>query len=70
MNLIKDKYSDDSIINQVVQEILKRSEVGKEKYWVTLDRTDLGLKQRLQHLKEELMDAVNYIQKIINLLWN
>lgn len=69
MNLRKEiKYSDDTIINKVVKEILNRSEVGKKKYWTTLDRNDLWLRERLQHLKEELMDATNYIQKCIEML--
>lgn len=62
------QYSDDTIINKVVTEIIKRSELGKKKYWTTLDRNDLWLRERLQHLKEELMDAVNYIEKCLFML--
>lgn len=62
------KYTDDTIVNKVVTEILKRSEIGKKKYWTTLDRNDLWLRERLQHLKEELMDAVNYIEKCLFML--
>jgi hypothetical protein len=38
--------------------------VGKKKYGVTLDRNDLSLSDWLTHLQEELMDAVNYIERI------
>ena len=62
------QYCDDTIVNKVVTEFIKRSELGKKKYWTTLDRNDLWLRERLQHLKEELMDAVNYIEKCLFML--
>jgi hypothetical protein len=54
----------DSIVDSVIDEFISRAQVGKEKYGTTLDRGDLGLYEWLQHLQEELMDAVNYIEKI------
>ncbi len=58
----------DSIINKVIEKIKKRSEVGFSKYGTNLDRKDLSLYDWLQHLQEELMDAVNYIEKIKSVL--
>ena len=58
----------DSIINKVIEKKKKRSEVGFSKYGTNLDRKDLSLYDWLQHLQEELMDAVNYIEKIKSVL--
>ena len=56
--------SGDSIVNAVVQKFLQRSAVGQAKYGVTLDRTDLQLKDWIQHTQEELMDAILYLEKL------
>jgi len=53
----------DKIIQQVVNKIKSRSDVGFKKYGVTLYDDDQGLDTWLNHLQEELMDAVNYIEK-------
>jgi len=55
----------DSIVESVVAQFKKRSEVGFKKYGVTLDRKDLSLRDWLQHAKEEAMDLVNYLEKTI-----
>lgn len=54
----------DSIVEQVREELLNRSELGIEKYKTTLDRTDLCNLDWLQHLKEELMDATLYVTRL------
>ena len=55
----------DKIIQQVVSKIVSRADVGIKKYGVTLhDNDELTLDDWLNHLQEELMDAVNYIEKI------
>ena len=55
----------DQIIKQVINKIQSRSDVGFEKYGVTMqDDNETTLDGWLQHLQEELMDAVNYIQKL------
>ena len=53
----------DQIIKQVIQKIQSRSDVGFKKYGVTLADDDQTLDRWLQHLQEELMDAVNYLEK-------
>ena len=53
----------DKIIQQVVSKIQRRSDVGFKKYGVTLNDDDQPLDAWLNHLQEELMDAVNYIEK-------
>lgn len=53
----------DKIIEQVVNKIKSRSDVGYKKYGITLADDDQPLDVWLQHLQEELMDAVNYLEK-------
>jgi hypothetical protein len=54
----------DSIVESVVRKFQDRSLVGIKKYGVTLDRTDLGLADWIQHAQEELMDAILYLEKL------
>lgn len=56
----------DKVIKQVVDKFSQRSEVGYKKYGVTLHDDEPNLHKWLNHLQEELMDAVNYIQKLQN----
>jgi len=53
----------DKIIERVINKIKKRSDVGYKKYGVTLHDDDQPLDVWLTHIQEELMDAVNYIEK-------
>ena len=54
----------DNNVNEICDEFVERSNHGFKKYGVTTERTDLDLDQWLQHLKEELMDAVVYLDRI------
>jgi hypothetical protein len=54
----------DTIVESVINQFKQRSEVGINKYGVTLDRTDLSTLEWIQHLQEELFDAVLYIEKL------
>tara|TARA_B100001093_G_C26536475_1_gene888287 strand:- start:55 stop:327 length:273 start_codon:yes stop_codon:yes gene_type:complete len=58
----------DKIIEQVINKIKKRSDVGYKKYGVTLQEDDQSLETWLTHIQEELMDAVNYIEKAKSVL--
>ena len=58
----------DEIIERVIQKFIKRSEVGYKKYGVTLKNDDQPLDIWLTHIQEELMDAVNYIEKVKDVL--
>ena len=53
----------DKIIERVINKIKARSDVGYKKYGVTLKDDDQPLDTWLTHIQEELMDAVNYIEK-------
>ena len=53
----------DKIIERVINKIKSRSDVGYRKYGVTLKDDHQSLDIWLNHIQEELMDAVNYIEK-------
>jgi hypothetical protein len=54
----------DSIVASVIEKFRSRSEVGIAKYGTTLDRTDLGILDWIQHAQEELMDGILYLEKL------
>jgi hypothetical protein len=54
----------DRIIEQVVNKFLGRSAVGIKKYNTTLAENNTD--DFLKHLQEELMDAINYIEKLMD----
>ena len=54
----------DPVIKTVVDKFVERSDVGFEKYGVTLNDDNAPLVAWMNHLQEELMDAVNYIEKL------
>ena len=63
MNKIRDK-----VIERVINKIKVRSDVGYKKYGVTLHDDNQSLETWLTHIQEELMDAVNYIEKAKSVL--
>tara|TARA_R110002167_G_scaffold11043_13_gene49388 strand:+ start:4170 stop:4532 length:363 start_codon:yes stop_codon:yes gene_type:complete len=60
--LIKDNAKTDPIVKSVIKKLKQRSKVGIKKYGTTLK--DNNTDDFLQHLKEELMDGILYIQKL------
>lgn len=52
----------DKIVEQVIDKFNQRSEVGIKEYGTTLDQNNTD--DFLNHLQEELMDAILYIQKL------
>jgi len=56
--------SPDNNVNEICYEFVSRSQHGFKKYGTTTERTDLDFDQWLQHLKEELMDAVVYVHRV------
>jgi hypothetical protein len=53
----------DSIVESVISKYKDRANVGFTKYGTNLDRTDLNTKEWAEHLQQELMDAVLYLEK-------
>ena len=58
----------DPIIQKVVEKFISRSDVGFSKYKVTLDEDSKSINEWLNNIQEELMDAVNYIEKLKSVL--
>ena len=58
----------DPIIQKVVEKFISRSDVGFSKYKVTLDEDSKSINEWLNNIQEELMDAVNYIEKARSVL--
>ena len=54
----------DPIVKQVTNKFLQRSEVGIKKYGTTLHENNTD--DFFNHLQEELMDAILYLQKLKN----
>ena len=53
----------DPVVERVVNKFVSRSDVGYKKYGVTLEDDHSNMFAWLNHLQEELMDAVLYLQK-------
>jgi hypothetical protein len=56
----------DKNVEEVVERMIARADIGYRKYGVTTERTDLSTYDWLTHLQEELMDGCIYIQRLKN----
>jgi len=54
----------DQIVEQVITKSIERSERGITKYGSTLERNDLDVVDWMNHLQEELMDAILYLERM------
>ena len=54
----------DSIVKSIINQFTTRAEFGKKKYGVNMDRNDLSFSEWITHMKQELMDAIIYLEKI------
>jgi hypothetical protein len=54
----------DSVVAAVVEKFKQRSEFGQRKYGTNLDRKDLTVFEWANHMQEELMDAILYLEKL------
>jgi hypothetical protein len=61
----REEIVQDTIVESVIKQFKDRSNVGIDKYGVTLDREDLTLIEWLEHTKQEQMDSVLYLEKAI-----
>ncbi len=60
----REKDRQDSYVQSVKEKFEQRSQTGIKKYNTTLERNDLNFLDWLNHLREELMDATLYIEKL------
>lgn len=67
IKILESKPKYDSVVTSVIDAFKKRADFGKAKYGTTLDRTDLGFLDWVQHAQEELMDAILYLEKLKSL---
>ena len=65
---MKAEENNQSIEESVINQIKQRAELGKNKYGVTMERTDLSLLEWVQHAQEEAMDLAVYLEKIKQML--
>ena len=57
-----------AIEDEVCKKIQQRADVGKKKYGVTMEEEVLSIREWLNHLQQELMDASVYIEKILGMV--
>jgi hypothetical protein len=60
--IIKPTIKNDPIVSSVMFQLAQRSIVGQSKYGTTLEENNTD--DFLEHLKQELMDAILYIEKL------
>ena len=58
----------DSIVRGIIDKFIERAKIGKIKYGVDMDRTDLDLLDWINHSIEEKMDDLLYMMKIRDIL--
>jgi len=53
----------DPVVERVVNKFVSRSDVGFKKYGITLQDDTSKMFEWLNHLQEEMMDSILYLQK-------
>jgi hypothetical protein len=54
----------DKIVQEIKDKFERRSQLGIKKYGTTLERDDLTAEEWVNHLQDELMDAILYLQRL------
>lgn len=54
----------DKIVQEIKDKFEQRSQLGIKKYGITLERDDLSAEEWVNHLQDELMDAILYLQRL------
>jgi hypothetical protein len=54
----------DKIVQEIKDKFERRSQLGIKKYGTTLERDDLSAEEWVNHLQDELMDAILYLQRL------
>ena len=57
-----------AIEDAVCEKIKARSDVGKKKYGVTMEEEVLSIREWMNHLQQELMDAAVYLEKLLGMV--
>jgi hypothetical protein len=61
---------EDPIVQQVINRMHQRSQIGIKKYGVTMLRDDVSTIEWLRHAQEEALDFAVYIERVIHDLEN
>jgi hypothetical protein len=61
-NISNNEIKEDKIVTKIVEKFKQRSEIGIKKYNTTLEENNTD--DFFEHLSEELMDSLLYLQKI------
>jgi hypothetical protein len=64
--VVFETVSPDSIVDSVIKKFKDRSDVGIKKYGTTLDRKDINFDGWAEHLQQELMDGILYLERLRN----
>lgn len=62
--MVSDEFKPDSVVEAIVERFHNRAKFGKQKYGTDLDRTDLSTSDWINHMREELMDGILYLEKL------
>ena len=62
------KYTNDPIINEVIQDHIKRHKQGMKVFKKTMQQNNKPMLEWIVDLKEELIDALVYLKKIEKLV--
>ena len=62
--VVFETVSPDSIVESVIKKFKDRSDVGIKKYGTTLDRKDINFDGWAEHLQQELMDGILYLERL------
>ena len=62
------KYTNDPIINEVIQDHIKRHKQGMKQFKKTMHKNNKPMLEWIVDLKEELIDALVYLKKIEKLV--
>lgn len=54
----------DPIVQSVIEKFQQRSELGQKKYNTTLEANNAPFLDWVNHMQEELMDAILYLEKM------
>ncbi len=57
-----------AIEDAVCEKIKARSDIGKKKYGVTMEEEVLSIREWMNHLQQELMDAAVYLEKLLGMV--
>lgn len=52
----------------LIEKVRRRAKIGKKKYGVTVERTDLSLLNWMQHAQEEALDFAIYLERAMSIV--